>query len=209
MGIAPVVSMCGDIGVTQNVPLEPEIVHAMLDDVADADDAGQFAIFDHEYVTRTVAGHQRHDPLEAVVARRGHDTAANDLAHFHCGKVGSMARKRARDLPLRNHSDDGVAAYDCQRRDVSFAHAGCGAFHTVGWADRNDLTALLQKNGFDGHDTFNFLDPTEKFASGRSIRRKGSAAPARCWAARHGQVGGEPAAKEVRALNVRRPERPE
>ncbi len=124
----------------------------MLDDIADADDADEFAVSKHEQMPHTVARHQAHGALQGIAGGNRDHGLGRDVTHFH-GKCSlAMGRNGMDDVAFRYETGDGVTAGHDQRGDAPRAHAiGC-AFDRLSRADCDDGGAFAIQNALNAHD---------------------------------------------------------
>jgi hypothetical protein len=60
-----------DVGITQDVGLELQILQTVLDYIPDADDSGELAIAQHRHVAHAMARHELHHAIDTLVGGDG------------------------------------------------------------------------------------------------------------------------------------------
>ena len=58
--------MCRNVGVSQDVRFSFQFFQPMFNDIADTDDADEFAVGKHEQMPHTVIRHQAHGALQGI-----------------------------------------------------------------------------------------------------------------------------------------------
>src|SRR3954447_25594654 len=112
------VSGAGDEG-AWGFRLEFDLVEAVLDEIADADDAAQPPVGYDRKMADAPTGHLRHQFADRVAGIAGGDVEGHDLVDLARQEVGAFVSERNHDVALRQNAVDAVAVLaDDNRADA-------------------------------------------------------------------------------------------
>src|SRR5277367_4916354 len=97
-----------DIGVSQDVRFEFEVLQSLLYDVAAADDAGESAIVNDKQMPRAVMRHEAHRMFYAVTRSNGHQAMRKRALDRHGQRVLAVSCDRIHDIAFGQYADDPV-----------------------------------------------------------------------------------------------------
>src|ERR1700730_15450269 len=164
-------SRAGDEG-AQRLRLELDLVEAVLDEVADADDAAQPPVGHDREMADAPVGHLGHQFADRVAGLAGDDVAGHDPADRERQEIGGLLGKRDHDIALRQDAIDAIAVLaDDDRADpLPVQHVDRVADRRVR-PDRRDPIALVAQDRLDIHRGLQAGGSGGHARRGRSHRR--------------------------------------
>src|SRR5213593_1209037 len=98
--------VAGDVGLAEDVRLQLEFVHAVLDHIADADDTAELPAFDHRDLPYPVASHLGHDTRYAVLRPAGDHRLRHHLGRTHSQQPRPVLGETVDDVALRDQPEE-------------------------------------------------------------------------------------------------------
>src|SRR5215467_890077 len=170
-GAVPAAVTSGDVDsvsryirVPQDVRFNFQFFQPLLDDIADADDADEFAVGKDGQMPHTVICHQAHSALQAIARGNRDHCLGQDIQNRHGKRLLTAVRDGVHDFAFRYQAGDSITAFHYQRRDAPLSHAIGGAFDRLGRADRYNVGAIAIQNTLNAHEHSPFLLVTSELA---------------------------------------------
>src|SRR5664280_704420 len=139
----------------QALPFAYQLVHAVLDDVADAHDADQPTALDHRHVSDPVLGHQPHQALDRVPGGGHRDVHRHDRRDRRLERTGTVRRQYPDDVALGDDPIHPTAVTgDHQRADVVLGERAEDLRDRGDRRHGDDEIALAAQHVADEHSTF-------------------------------------------------------
>src|SRR5258707_1406163 len=136
----------------QRIGLELDFLDAVLDEVADADDADEDAVLDDGQVTKAMLGHACHQIAYGVFGNAGDDLARHQLVDRHRQQRGALLGEGMDDVALGEDAGDPAPVLaDQEGADAAGLELAHRRPHRGIGPDRRDVAALGAQDGFDVH----------------------------------------------------------
>ena len=103
-------SVASNVDIAEDVRFKFQIIQAVLNHVAYADNANQLAVAKHRHVAHAMAGHQAHQVGEIIPERRGDQAVRHDVLYLHRRNWLAVLRKRAHNITFGDNTENSVVA---------------------------------------------------------------------------------------------------
>ena len=124
----------------------------MPDDIADADDADEFAVGNRGQMPHAVMRHQAHGALQGIVRGNRNCGMGHDIGNRHGKRSLPMPRDGMYDLAFRYEATDHISTFHDQGGDTMNLHQLRGGSDRLSWFDREDFGSLAIQNVLNAHD---------------------------------------------------------